>query len=68
MKHIAIITPGFSASEQDWCIPALLDLVRKLSESCQVHVFTLRYPHFTGHYSIYGANVTAFGGAERSGI
>ena len=25
---IALVLPGFSADEQDWCIPALLDHVR----------------------------------------
>jgi glycosyltransferase involved in cell wall biosynthesis len=61
--RIGLITPGFSASEEDWCIPALLDLVRELARDNEVHVFTLRYPHCRGSYSVYGATVHAFGGA-----
>jgi glycosyltransferase involved in cell wall biosynthesis len=61
--RIGLITPGFSASEEDWCIPALLDLVRELARDNQVHIFTLRYPHRRGSYSVYGATVHAFGGA-----
>jgi glycosyltransferase involved in cell wall biosynthesis len=61
--RIGFITPGFSASEEDWCIPALLDMVRELAGDNEVHVFTLRYPHRRGSYSVYGATVHAFGGA-----
>ncbi len=60
---IGLIVPGFSASEADWCIPALLDLVRCLATSAEVHVFALRYPYRTGTYPVYGAQVYAFGGA-----
>ena len=28
---IGLVVPGFSANEQDWCIPALLDYVRALA-------------------------------------
>jgi glycosyltransferase involved in cell wall biosynthesis len=65
--RIGFITPGFSASEEDWCIPALLDLVRELARDNEVHVFTLRYPHRRGSYTVYGATVHAFGGALASG-
>src|SRR5262245_50711825 len=61
--RIGFITPGFSASEADWCIPALLDLVRELARDNEVHVFTLRYPHRRGPYTVYRATVHAFGGA-----
>lgn len=65
---IGLIVPGFSASESDWCIPVLLNLVRELSKVHQVHVYTLRYPHRRGRYAVYGAQVRAFGGGLASGL
>ncbi len=65
--RIALITPGFSADEKDWCIPVLLNLVRELAWEHKVHVFTLRYPHRRGTYRVYGATVHAFGGALAAG-
>lgn len=65
--RIALITPGFSASESDWCIPVLLGLARHLARDSDVHVFTLRYPHQPGSYMVYGAQVHALGGAARAG-
>lgn len=59
---IGLIVPGFSASESDWCIPALLDTVRILAAHHDVHVFTLRYPHQRRDYTVYGAHVHALGG------
>lgn len=66
--EIGLIVPGFSADEDDWCIPALLDLVRTLSSRHGVRVFTLRYPPFRGHRTVYEARVQAFGGGTASGI
>jgi glycosyltransferase involved in cell wall biosynthesis len=66
--RIGLIVPGFSASEADWCIPALLDLARVLAESHEVHIFAIRYPHRTGTYRVYGATVHAFGGAGAGGL
>lgn len=63
-----MITPGFSSSEQDWCIPATLDLVRELASRHDVHVFALRYPERRAHYRVYGAAVTALGGAGAAGL
>ena len=54
---IGLVVPGFSADEQDWCIPALLDYVRVLAQQAEVHVFTLRWPERGGTYSVYGATV-----------
>src|SRR5258708_30030834 len=65
---IGILVPGFSTSEQDWCIPALLDFVRVLSERAEVHVFTLRWPEHGRAYSVYGATVHAFNGREHLGL
>lgn len=65
---IGLITPGFSSSESDWCIPALLNLVRELAKAHDVHVFTLRYPHRVDTYPVYGATVHALGGAAVGGL
>ncbi len=66
--RIGLITPGFSASEGDWCVPALLDLVRMLAEHHEVEVFALRYPHRTASYPVYGAQVHPTGGGQRGGL
>ncbi len=66
--RIGLITPGFSADENDWCIPALLDLVRELSSRHDVYVLTLRYPHERRRYQVYGATVHALGGATAAGF
>jgi glycosyltransferase involved in cell wall biosynthesis len=65
---IGIVVPGFSASESDWCIPALLSLVRDLGKDHRVRVFALRYPHRRASYPIYGSTVEAFGGAGVRGL
>jgi glycosyltransferase involved in cell wall biosynthesis len=66
--RIALLTPGFSADESDWCIPALLDFVRELSCEHDVQVFTLRYPYHRASYQVYGATVHALGGAAAGGL
>lgn len=65
---IAIVVPGFSVDEQDWCIPALLDFVRVLAAQAEVHVFTLRWPERNDTYSVYGAVVHALGGRKNIGL
>lgn len=65
---IGLVTPGFSADEDDWCIPALRDLVRVLARDHRVTVYTLRYPHQRQNYGVFGADVRAFGGAARGGV
>jgi len=64
---IALVVPGFSSSERDWCIPALLDYVRVLSQEAEVHVFTLRWPERAGCYRVYGATVHAMDGRRHLG-
>lgn len=66
--RIALIMPGFSASADDWCIPALLNLVRELARVHDVHVFTLRYPHQREVYTVHRATVHAFGGGTLAGV
>jgi len=67
-RRIGILAPGFSASEEDWCIPALLDLVRVLAREDDVRVFTLRYPHSRQPYAVHGARVFPFGAGQRRGL
>ncbi len=66
--RIGLITPGFCASEDDWCVPALTDLVRVLAERDEVTVFALRYPHRRAPYRVHGARVLPSGGAQRRGL
>ncbi len=63
-----MIAPGFSADESDWCIPALLDLVRALSRAHEVRVFALRYPPRRSRYVVHGARVNALGGGTAAGF
>lgn len=67
-RRIGIVTPGFSAHEGDWCIPAVLDLVRSLAREDDVRVFALRYPHTREPYMVFGARVRPFGAAQRRGL
>jgi glycosyltransferase involved in cell wall biosynthesis len=60
--RIALLTPGFSKDEQDWCIPFLYDLVKELAAQHDVHVFALRYPPYPATYRFFGATVHAIGG------
>ncbi len=59
---IGLVLPGFSAAEGDWCIPALLNFVRRLAAEHTVHVFALEYPFRRSVYPIYGATVHSMGG------
>lgn len=68
MSRVGIVVPGFSASETDWCIPALLSLVRLLSESDSVRVFALRYPPRRSSYPIFRSEVHPLGGAAARGF
>jgi glycosyltransferase involved in cell wall biosynthesis len=64
---VAIVTPGFSAHEGDWCIPALRHYVSALARGADVHVFALRWPEQAGTYSVCGATVHALNGYKRMG-
>lgn len=66
--NVGIVVPGFSASESDWCIPALASLVRRLAERHRVRVFALRYPYENARYAVSGAEVHALGGARARGL
>ena len=62
---IGLVLPGFSANEQDWCIPALLDLVRTLARENTIHVYALEYPYRRDNYPVYGATVHSLKGGNR---
>lgn len=65
---IGLVVPGFSANADDWCIPALRNLVRELARDHDVRVVTLRYPYQSRAYDIFGARVIALGGGQRRGV
>lgn len=64
---IGLVVPGFSADVEDWCIPALRDLVQRLASSDQVRVVSVRYPGRAGRYRLFGAEIIALGGGPRQG-
>lgn len=68
MMRVAIIVPGFSAAENDWCIPALLNFARAVAQLVEVEVFALRYPHRRADYHIGHASVHSLGWAQRRGV
>ncbi len=59
--RIALITPGFSADDGDWCIPVLQDFARCLNENHDVRVYTTCYPLESHEYSVKGIPVQSFG-------
>ena len=65
--RVAVIVPGFSAGDDDWCIPALLDLVRGLASNHDIEVFALRYPPVPRSYHVAGVRVHALGGGDLAG-
>lgn len=65
--RVVLVTPGFSAGDGDWCIPALAHLVRRLAAAHDVEVVTLRYPPRGGEYRAFGARVHALGGGTARG-
>ncbi len=62
------IVPGFSSDESDWCIPALLDLARVISQRCELHIIALQYPYRSDTYKVYDAIVHSIGGANKRGL
>lgn len=64
---LCFVVPGFSADENDWCIPAHTDVVKQLAMAHEVHVFAMRYPHRAGAYRIGDAIVHSFNGVGSRG-
>jgi len=65
--RLGLITPGFSADEQDWAIPVLQSLASGLAKSHDVHVFAMRYPPEHRQYSLGDVTVRSLGGADIGG-
>jgi glycosyltransferase involved in cell wall biosynthesis len=66
--RIAVIVPGFSAHEGDWCVPAITGFVRTLAGRAVVDVYALRWPERGGDYTAWGARVRAMDGRKRMGL
>lgn len=66
--RLGLILPGFSADHDDWCIPALRNLVRELARSHEIEIFALRYPNRRESYQIGGVTVHALGGGLSRGL
>jgi glycosyltransferase involved in cell wall biosynthesis len=64
--RIGLVVPGFSADARDWCIPALRDLVAQLALGNDVCVLSLRYPFCSARYELFGAQVIALGGGQKT--
>jgi glycosyltransferase involved in cell wall biosynthesis len=64
---VALVVPGFSSHERDWCIPALLQYVRALAPRADAHIYTLRWPERRATYRVHGATVHALGGRAHLG-
>jgi glycosyltransferase involved in cell wall biosynthesis len=65
--RLCLIVPGFSAAEDDWCIPALHHLVRRLAAAHEVTVLALRHPPRKDPYSFFGARVLPLAAGTRTG-
>lgn len=65
--RVALIVPGFSASADDWAIPALQLLASELARAHEVVLFSLRYPAGTPK-QFGGLRHVALGGGTRRGL
>ena len=65
---LCLVVPGFSASEDDWCIPSLHHLVRRLAADHEVLVVALRHPARQTEYGFFGARVRPLGAGTRTGL
>lgn len=63
--RIAIVTPGFSADDDDWCIPVLQDFATSLNAAHDVRVYATCYPFDSRDYTVKGVAVRSFGDGLR---
>jgi glycosyltransferase involved in cell wall biosynthesis len=66
--NLGILLPGFSADEHDVAIPVQLHLLRALTQTDEVRVLALRYPHRRDRYTVAGADVISLGAAQGRGL
>jgi glycosyltransferase involved in cell wall biosynthesis len=66
--RIAIVTPGFSADDDDWCIPILRDMAVAFHERHDVTVYATCFPFQSGAYTVLGVPVRAFGDGKQGRI
>src|SRR5690606_39565400 len=64
--NIGILIPGFSSDENDWSIPVQQHLARILSQTDDVRIIALRYPHRRTPYQVYAAKVYPLGYTHRA--
>src|SRR5690606_41353265 len=64
--NIGILIPGFSSDENDWSIPVQQHLARILSQTDNVRIIALRYPHTRTPYQVYAAKVYPLGYTHRA--
>ena len=67
LKHLAVVVPGFGASDSDWCIPAVSTWIKALSTSARIDVFCLQYPRYRGEWCAFGATVRGYFRPGRGG-
>ena len=66
--NIGILLPGFSSDNADYAIPVQSSLMALLSQSNDVRVLALRYPHRRDRYNAFGAEVISLGYAQARGL
>lgn len=67
--HIALLMPGFPADESDsTCLPYIQSIVRAISKSVKVTVFSFQYPFSKTPYKWHNVHVIPMGGANKKGI
>ena len=66
--RLCLVTPGFSAAEDDWCIPALHHLVHRLAVDHEVTVIALRHPPRYDAYRFFDARVLPLAAGRRTGM
>lgn len=67
-RRVILVTPGFSASKEDWCIPILRDFAEELGQRNDISIIALRYPGERGSYRVAGIDVASLGGGDRKGL
>lgn len=65
--RIAVVIPGFVIERDDPGLPAVVDLIERLSAVHECHVVALRYPPAREPYVVAGARVHPLGGGAMAG-